>query len=183
MKFDDLEVEKAYKVLAPRPAIIVTTKNSEGAVNAAPFSFTMPVSTKPPMVAFASAPSHHTCKNIEETGEFVVNMPNEAILEKLWITGEKFPYGVNEIEKAGLTQLESLKVAPPRIGECFAHIECKVHSIEQMGDHKLVVGKVVHADVLSEALKDDLLDAENVKPVLHLGGVSFIVGDHLKRVE
>lgn len=183
MKFNDLDVEKAYKVLAPRPAIIVTTKNSEGAVNAAPFSFTMPVSTKPPLIAFASAPSHHTCKNVEETCEFVVNIARESILKELWITGEKFPSGINEIEKAGLTQIKSSKVAPPKIGECIAHIECEVRFLKDMGDHKLIVGEAVHADVSSEALKDDLLDAENVKPILHLGGVSFIVGDHLKNVE
>jgi flavin reductase (DIM6/NTAB) family NADH-FMN oxidoreductase RutF len=183
MDFKSLEVENAYRVLAPRPAIIVTTMNSKGEVNAAPFSFTMPVSTKPPLVAFASVPSHHTYKNVEETGEFVVNIPNEAILEKLWITGEKFPYGVSEIEKADLTQIKSSKVAPPKIGECIAHIECKVHEIIELGDHKLVVGEVVYVDTDSKALKDGLLDVENVKPVLHLGGVNFVVGDHLRKVE
>ena len=123
MEFNDLEIEKAYRVLAPRPTIIVTTANSKGESNAAPFSFTMPVSVKPALVAFASVPSHHTYKNIEETGEFVVNIPNEAILEKLWITGEKFPYGVSEIEESGLTQMESLKVSAPKIAECIAHMK------------------------------------------------------------
>ena len=70
------DVEGAYRLLAPRPTIIVTTKSREGNVNAAPFSFTMPVSVKPPLIAFASVPTHHTFKNIEETGEFVVNIPN-----------------------------------------------------------------------------------------------------------
>lgn len=183
MEFNDLEIEKAYRVLAPRPTIIVTTANSKGESNAAPFSFTMPVSVKPALVAFASVPSHHTYKNIEETGEFVVNIPNEAILEKLWITGEKFPYGVSEIEESGLTQMESLKVSPPKIAECIAHMECKVHWIRDSGDHKLIVGEIIHADAASDALKEGLLDVERMKPVMHLGGVNFVVGDHLRRVE
>ncbi|KAF5073631.1 flavin reductase family protein [Methanobacterium aggregans] len=183
MEFNDLEVEHAYRVLAPRPTIIVTTANSRGEANAAPFSFTMPVSVKPPLVAFASVPSHHTYKNIEETQEFVVNIPNEEILEKLWITGEKFPYGVNEIEESGLSQMESLRVSVPKIAECIAHMECKVHWIKDSGDHKLVVGEVVYADATSDALKEGLLDVEKMKPVLHLGGVNFVVGDHLRKVE
>lgn len=183
MEFTDLEVENAYRLLAPRPTIIVTTVNLKGQVNAAPFSFTMPVSMVPPLIAFASILSHHTYKNIEETQQFVINIPGEDILEKLWITGEKFPPGVNELEKAGLTPLSSDLVKPPSIAECTAHLECEVKWIKKAGDHQIIVGEVlkVHAD--KNALKDGLLNAEQVKPLLHLGGVNFIVGDHLKKVE
>ena len=102
LNFIDTDVGNAYRLLAPRPTIIVTTKNKE-IVNAAPFSFTMPVSIKPPLMAFSSAPTHHTFKNIEETQEFVINIPNETILKQLWLTGEKFPEDVNELEKSDLT--------------------------------------------------------------------------------
>jgi len=182
MDFTEIEVENAYRLLAPRPTIIVTTKSNDGHVNAAPFSFTMPVSIKPPLIAFASVPTHHTFKNIEETKEFVVNIPNEDILGKLWITGEKFPEDINEIEKAGLTQIDSFKVSPPTIDECIAHMECRVQWIKDSGDHKLIVGEVLHADAESNSLKDGFLDVENIKPVLHLGGVKFVVGDHLRQI-
>lgn len=95
MKFIETETVKAYRLIAPRPTIIVTTQN-KGVVNAAPFSFTMPVSVEPPLVAFASAPTHHTFKNIKETREFVINIPNENILKELWITGEKLPEESND---------------------------------------------------------------------------------------
>ena len=183
MVFEEIDKESAYRILAPRPTIIVTTINKEGNVNAAPFSFTMPVSMNPPLIAFASVNTHHTYKNIEETGEFVVNIPNEGILNELWITGEKFPQDVNEIEKAGLTQIPSKKVLPPKIEECIASIECKVQWIKKAGDHEIIVGEVNHVEVQENALKEGLLDVENVKPVLHLGGINFVVGDHLKKVK
>lgn len=183
MVFEEIDNKSAYRVLAPRHTIIVTTVNRKGEVNAAPFSFTMPVSMDPPLIAFASVTSHHTYKNIKETGEFVVNIPNEDILKELWITAEKFPEDVNEIEKAGLTQIPSKKVTPPKIEECIASIECKVKWIKKAGDHDIIVGESVQVEVQENTLKDGLLDVENVKPVLHLGGVNFVVGDHLKRVE
>jgi flavin reductase (DIM6/NTAB) family NADH-FMN oxidoreductase RutF len=182
MEFQKTGPETAYRLIAPRPTIIVTTKSKEGNINAAPFSFVMPVSIKPPLLAFASVPTHHTFKNIEETGEFVVNIPNEDILAKLWITGEKFPEDINEIEKAGLTQTDSSNVSAPKIEECIAHMECKVHWIKDSGDHKLIVGEIINADVAKDVLKDGLLDVEKIKPVLHLGGVNFVVGDHLRQV-
>lgn len=183
MSFNEINIENAYRLLAPRPTIIVTSMNEEGEVNAAPFSFTMPVSMNPPLISFASVQSHHTYRNIKETSEFVINIPGEDILEKLWITGQKFPYGVNEIEKAGLTQIESVEVNPPGIEECLAAIECRVHWIKNAGDHDIIVGKVINVRAKDNALKDDLLDVEKVKPVLHVGGVNFVIGDHLKKVE
>ena len=183
MVFEDLDTKNAYRLLAPRPTIIVTTINLKIDVNAAPFSFAMPVSMNPPLVAFASVPTHDTYKNIIEIEEFVVNIPNEDILEKLWITGKKFPYGVNEIEKADLTQIPSKKVSPPKIEECVAHLECKVLWTREAGDHNLIMGKVVHADIKKNAIKNGLLNVEKIKPVLHLGGVDFVIGDHVRKVK
>lgn len=183
MDFEEIGTENAYRILAPRPTIIVTSINRNGEVNAAPFSFTMPVSMNPPLIAFASVPTHDTYKNIAEIDEFVVNIPNADILKELWITGEKFPYGVNEIEKAGLNQMPSKKVSPPGIEECVACIECKVQWIKNAGDHDIIVGEVLNVSIHENSIKDGFLDVEKLKPVLHLGGVNFVVGDHLKKVE
>jgi flavin reductase (DIM6/NTAB) family NADH-FMN oxidoreductase RutF len=183
MKFTDLDLENFYRVLAPRPTIIVTTISPEGEVNAAPFSFTMPVSMQPPLIAVASVPSHHTYYNIEKTREMVVNIPSEDILQKLWITGEKFPKGVNELEKAGLTQMPSVKVSPPWIKESIAYMECKIDRTLECGDHNLVIGEVLKVGVRENAIKEGLLDVELTKPILHLGGKNFVVGDHHRTVD
>ncbi|MGZ7095643.1 MAG: flavin reductase, partial [Methanobacterium sp.] len=53
MSFEEIDKKNAYKILAPRPTIIVSTVDKKGNVNAAPFSFTMPVSMDPPLIAFA----------------------------------------------------------------------------------------------------------------------------------
>jgi len=178
-----MELSNFYRVLAPRTTIIVTTVNNKGEINAAPFSFTMPVSVNPPLLAVASVPTHHTYHNIRETGEFVVNVPGEEILGQLWITGNSFPEGVNELEEAGLTAKESQTVQAPGIFECIAQLECKLHLDESCGDHQLIIGEVVKVSTRDGSLKDELLDVEKTKPVLHLGGKDFVVGDHRKKAE
>lgn len=183
MIFEDFPPENAHRILAPRPTVIITSINSKGEVNAAPFSFVMPVSMDPPIVAFASAPKHDTSRNILEKGEFVVNLTPSSILEKMWITGEKLPYGENELEKAGLTSIPSKIVSPPRIAESMAHLECEVIRVNETGDHNLITALVVHASVQENCMKDGLLDVKKVKPILHLGGTDFVIADHLKRVE
>lgn len=99
MEFAELDLEYFYRVLAPRPTIIVTTISPDGKVNAAPFSFTMPVSINPPLIAIASVPSHHTFQNIEQTNEMVINIPSADILPELWVTSEKFPTELMRLKK------------------------------------------------------------------------------------
>lgn len=183
MKFIDLDLGSFYRMVAPRPTIIVTTQSEKGDVNAAPFSFIMPVSVDPPLIALASVPSHHTYHNIKETGEMVINIPHKDILKELWVTGEKFPQGVNEIEKAGLTQMPSSKVQPPWIKECIAYMECKVENTLECGDHYLIIGEVLKVGVRDDSLTEGLLDVEKIKPILHLGGKDFVVGDHRINVD
>lgn len=182
MTFKLIDNKNAYRILAPRPTIIVSTVNNKGEVNAAPFSFAMPVSMDPPLIAFACVRTHHTYRNIMETGQFVVNIPGENILNEVWITGKKFPAEVNEIEEAGLTQIPSKRVLPPKIGQCVASIECKVLWIKKAGDHDIIVGESLCLEVQENALKEGLLDVLEVKPILHLGGVNFVIGDHLKKL-
>ena len=79
-----IEVSNWYRVLTPRAVVLISTVNKKGISNAAPFSFVMPVSVEPPMIAFASDPEHDTISNIKETRDFAVNIPNVDMLNQLW---------------------------------------------------------------------------------------------------
>jgi flavin reductase (DIM6/NTAB) family NADH-FMN oxidoreductase RutF len=116
-----IELSNWYKLLAPRAVVLISTVSKEGISNAAPFSFVMPVSVEPPLIAFSSLPEHHTVSNIRETGDFVVNVPGVDMVNQLWTCGEDFPKGVSEIEKAHLTEQKSKKIKSPRVAEAIAH--------------------------------------------------------------
>jgi len=169
----ELNLEKFYRILAPRPVVLVSTHDEKGVSNAAPFSFVMPASTEPPLVAFTSEPSHHTAENILKTGDFVVNIPGYGVLEKLRICSEDFPRGVSEIEKANLSEEKSLKISSPKIKECFAHLECKLENSYTAGDHLLIVGRVVHADIDDRFFGDKGYGIALANPLMHIGGAEF----------
>ncbi len=169
----DLSLDHWYHILAPRPVVLISTVNSNGVSNAAPFSFIMPVSSDPPLIAFASAPQRHTLRNISEVKDFVVNLPGYEVLKELWKCAEDIPYGVSEIKRAGLTEKRADKVRSPKIGECFAHFECKLVSTYPLGDHVLVVGKIIAADI-----RDDLIDRGEYQiiksnPLMHIREKEF----------
>ena len=82
----------AYKLLAglvtPRPIAWVTTADEDGKVNAAPFSFFNVFGSRPNVLAFSPGEKEQripkdTARNIRRTGEFVVNLVDEACAEAM----------------------------------------------------------------------------------------------------
>jgi flavin reductase (DIM6/NTAB) family NADH-FMN oxidoreductase RutF len=169
----ELNLTQWYKILAPRPVVLVSTVNARGSSNAAPFSFVMPCSTDPPLIAFSSDPDHHTVKNILQTKDFVVNIPGRRLLKKLWVCAEDFPYGVSEIKKANLTEEKSIRVKSPKIKECFAHLECKLFKQYRAGDHLLILGKVLRADINNKYFLKGKYSISQANPLMHIGGADF----------
>ena len=176
-----LNLGQWYKVLAPRSVVLISTVNSKGISNAAPFSFVMPASCNPPLIAFASSPDHHTVKNILETGDFVVNIPGCRILKGLWTCADDFPAGVSEIKKSNLTEEKSTKVKSPGIKECIARFECKLFDKYLTGDHQLIIGRVLQAEVKDEYFPGKKYLIAQANPLMHIGGPEFgLLGKVLK---
>jgi flavin reductase (DIM6/NTAB) family NADH-FMN oxidoreductase RutF len=137
-------------LVAPRPIAWVTSMDEEGTLNAAPFSSYNYLCTDPPIVGMGvtnrsgpSAVPKDTAHNIRRTGEYVINVVTEDLLEKMNICATDFPAGVNELEMAGLTTAPSSVVKVPRIAEAHAALECKEFTTMEIGRSRIVLGRVV----------------------------------------
>ncbi|MFQ5867189.1 MAG: flavin reductase family protein [bacterium] len=174
-------LSKWYKVLSPRAVVLISTVSKQGVSNAAPFSFVMPVSVEPPMIAFASDPEHHTISNIRETGNFVVNISSVTTVNQLWTCGKDFPKGVSEIEKARLTEKKSKKIKSPKVAEALAQFECKLEAMYGAGDHIVVVGRIVGVELEKGLLVKGKYDPLKARPLLHVGGNEFTLPEKIIR--
>ena len=162
--FDRLSPENCYKLLVstvvPRPIAWVVTCDLAGRVNAAPFSFFNAVSGDPPIVVIGiggrgPGESKDTSVNIRNTSEFVVNLVSAACAERMNVTAIEFESEVRELEEAGLTQVPSVKVKPPRIAESPVALECVKHVTVELGtDRSVVFGRVLAAHVRDDAVLD-----------------------------
>jgi flavin reductase (DIM6/NTAB) family NADH-FMN oxidoreductase RutF len=138
------------RVFAPSSCLVmITTVDGDGHINAASFGTCVRVCHDPVYIAFTVGATKDTCHNVLATQQFVVNVPpfEREILEKVRIVGLEFPPRVNELEKAGLTAIQSKIVKPPRIAECRSHFECVVEWTKQWVNRLMVVGKVVAVSV------------------------------------
>lgn len=165
MRYDLDQVPEpiAYKLLAatviPRPIAWVVTKGKEG-LNAAPYSFFNVMGSAPPTIALGlmAAPDRgfkDTALNILETGEFVVNLVPERLVQAMNLTAADAPRGVDELQLAGLATLPSDHVAPPRIAESPVAFECRVLSSVVTGPcQTVVIGRVLSVHIEDRYLRD-----------------------------
>lgn len=169
---DASELKKSILLMQPTRPILCTTKNEDGSNHVAPFSWINPVSFDPPRVALAlcSKPKkQQSLQNIERTGEFVVNLPDANVVEKLVETSYSTKCGENKFQRSGFTGMTAQQVEAPVIGECRAHLECRVLQIIDAGDHDLIMADVVGASYDEDAFRNDLaINLKTYQPVIHL---------------
>ena len=133
--------------------ILVTTLNADGTSNIAPKSWVSMMAFDPPLLALGCNVEHWTGRNILERREFVVNVPGADLVEIVWKTHE-LPHP-RPVETTGLTPIPSLKVHPPSVEECHAHLECLLDQYLTYGKELIVLGRIVAVAIDAEALSAD----------------------------
>ena len=170
MDFDPaaLSARDAYKLMIsciiPRPIAFVTTLSRDGITNLAPFSFFNGVSSDPPVVSIAVATKKDgskkdTWRNIEETGEYVINIVVPELMDAVIIGAKELPHNVSELDLAKLSTLPSAKIKPPRLAASPINLECTLLKIVEVEDTGLILGRVVMVHA-----KDEILDGNRVDP-------------------
>ena len=158
-----------YKLLTatvtPRPIALVSSLDSDGVVNAAPFSFFNVFAEEPALLMLgfdkrkSDGGTKHTVDNILTRNDFVVNLVDEAIAEPMARCAAELPRGVSELPFAGLTTAPSIKVETPRIAEAPFSLECRVYQRIRVSEKRdLLLGEIVCL-----VARDGLIDPETLK--------------------
>jgi flavin reductase (DIM6/NTAB) family NADH-FMN oxidoreductase RutF len=182
--------------VVPRPIGWITTIDTAGVVNLAPFSFFNVLSYDPPFVLF-SAGVHESdgdrkdsVANVEATGEFVYNMTTWAQRDQMNETARIVDRAVDEMAAVGLEPLPSRLVRPPRVKGSPVHFECRLHQIIALPGHKpssnhsVVIGRVVAVHIDDAALTaDGRVDVLKLRPIARLGYKDYTTVDSMFQME
>ena len=178
-----LSSEATYKLLVgivvPRPIAWITTRSSEGCVNAAPFSCFTFVSHDPPLVGInigrRAGAMKDTERNIREQREFVVNIADESSIEVLHRTSFDYPPDISETSELKLDLAPSDEIAAPRLSCAPVNMECRLEQLLEFGALKqqFVVGRVVRYHIHDDIYRDGKIDTAKLKPIARLGGPSY----------
>ncbi len=188
----EISVPKMYGYLLsaviPRPIAFASTIDKEGNVNLSPFSFFNCFSANPPILVFSpgrkgrDGTTKHTYENVKEVPEVVIHIVNYSMAEQMSLSSCEYPKGVNEFEKAGLTQILSQMVKPPRVGEAPVAMECKVNQVIELGIGGSA-GNLVICEVLLMHIKEEVLDANGRIDPVKLDAMARMGGDYYLRVQ
>jgi flavin reductase (DIM6/NTAB) family NADH-FMN oxidoreductase RutF len=200
-KYEHRQIYKLMTgIIVPRPIALVSTIDRNGVANLAPFSFFNGVGSNPPTVLFcptvrAASPSvpvgasenwpasrpdlrKDTLRNVEETGEFVVNIVNEAIAAAANATSAEVAPEVDEFVLSGLTPISSEAVRPPRVAESPAQMECKllqvIYTNREPGGGVVVLGEVLRFHLREDLFDDFRVDPAGLDAVGRMAGNSWV---------
>ena len=171
-------------IIMPRPIALVSTMSLEGVANLAPFSFFCGVGSVPPTVLFCpslrpadsadAGKRKDTLRNVEETGEFVINVVSDAISAAANAASAEVPPEVSEFPLSGLTPVPSEAVRPARVAESPAQMECKlvqvIYTGHAPGSGVIVLGEVVRFHVREELVEDFRVDPAGLDAVGRMAG-------------
>jgi flavin reductase (DIM6/NTAB) family NADH-FMN oxidoreductase RutF len=171
-------------LIVPRPVALVSTIDKHGIPNVAPFSFFAGVGSNPPTLLFCPTlrgnstdrpdDRKDTLRNVEDTGEFVVNVVSAAIAEAANHAAADVSPEIDEFQLAGLTPVPSHIVHPPRVAESPAHFECKVLQIVFTGTGAgagvVVLGEILVVHVAAEIEENFRIDANKLDAVGRMAG-------------
>ena len=161
-------------VVVPRPIAWVSTRSADGVDNLAPHSFFTISSVLPPVVQFTSVGAKDSLRNAVATGEFVVSLCPEELVEQVNATATDFPADVSEFDAVGLEREASRVVAPPRVAASPVAIECRLLGVKAFGSgdgggSTVVFGQVVWIAVDERVLRDERPEITLLRPLARLG--------------
>lgn len=171
--------------VVPRPIGWISTVDSQGCSNLAPYSLFNLVRYDPPVVMFSANGSHRdggmkdSVANARATGEFVYNMATWALKDVCNDSSGPFGRGESEVEALDIEMLPSRIVRPQRVKASPVQFECRTSVVMELpragagAPNTIVFGDVVGIHIADWALKDGLIDIPSVRPLARMGYQDF----------
>jgi flavin reductase (DIM6/NTAB) family NADH-FMN oxidoreductase RutF len=160
-------------LLCPTPVVLVSSADPKQPEkpDMVTVAWAGTVNSEPPMVSVSLRKERYSHGLIESSGEFVVNLPDEAMCKAVDFCGVRSGRDTDKSRETGLRYIpaENLSVAPAVDGAPVS-LSCRVKQVIPLGSHDMFLGEVVAVRV-----RKDLVDE---KGSLHLEKAHLIVYSH-----
>lgn len=184
----DLPHNPFNAIVSPRPIGWISTQDSAGIANLAPYSFFNAVAYVPPQVMFASTGAKadqegtkDSVANIRATGVFCVNIVEYAARDAMNLSSGGLAKDVDEFDRSGLNPLPCGTIDCPRIDGVPASLECKLTQIITLAGEAnfAVFGEVTGVHMRNDCLVNGMFDVTTYRPLSRLGYRDYSVVDNV----
>ena len=184
IKIKDIQLKEIYNLMisgiSPRPIAFVSSQDSNGNDNLAPFSYFNAFGSNPPIIGFSPANSGRTGKqkdtllNIKETKEFAVSIVDFSMVEQVSLSSCEYDKSIDEFIKSGFSKKDSSMISPPGVSASPFIMECKLYNILELGGNpgsgNLILGEIICFHIRKDILNNDNeIDPHKLDPIARLG--------------
>ncbi|MCP5075200.1 MAG: flavin reductase family protein [Rhodobacteraceae bacterium] len=164
-------------IVSPRPIGWISTCDSQGRANLAPYSFFNGISDDPPMVMFCTSgkkpgidEEKDSLVNIRETAEFCVSFVPKSLGAAMNVSTRHYPHGEDEFQQAGLEKGAPNQVNVPFVKVSPAAFECRLFkTIDLPGTTTMIIGQVIGIHIDTAHIRDGIFDVTSYQPLARLG--------------
>lgn len=179
LDYENIDDLNRYKIMSgtivPRPIAWIVTED-EGVVNAAPFSYFIPISTNPALVIVAigkkdDGSPKDTLANILKTKRATICFPNKTNYEKVQKSATQLAKNESEIEKYEIETTKILDSYPAMISSTQTALFCEYYDTYKVnGDTTPIILKINQ-----QFIQDDRINERNHTKIDNLGrvGITF----------
>ncbi len=174
---------KPGTMVYPLPAVLVSCGDNEAEYNMLTIAWVGTVCTNPAMCYISVRPERHSYPIIRRTGEFVINLTNEALARATDWCGVKSGKDFNKFAEMNLTPVRGEKVNAPIIAEAPLSIECRVKDIIPLGSHDMFLAEVVNIQADEQYLDPETgtFDLAKARLITYSHGHYYKLGEEIGR--
>ena len=165
--------------LLPVPVVLVSSASSDGKDNIITLAWVGTVNSEPPMLSISVRPSRHSHRLIEETGQFVVNLPGAEIVKEVDLCGMISGRDEDKFSLCGFAREPASRVKVPLLDRCPVNIECAVRNKLSLGSHDMYIGEIVAVHIDEEILEGGKIDLKKMGPLAYAIGEYWSLGEKL----
>ena len=179
---EKVELESSIVHFYSYPFVLVTCADEEGKGNIIAIGSSSPCSFDPPTIGIAVALQRHSHGLIAARGEFGVNLPRAADLEKADLCGCVSGRDGDKFAAAGFTAIPGRAISVPMIAECPVNLECKLVHTAHLGSHDWFIGEIVAARADADVVTGEgHVDRDRIDGVFSTWGQYYAPGRKLER--
>jgi len=172
---------KPGTMIYPLPAALISCGNTPENYNLLTVSWLGTICSNPPMCYISVRPERHSYQLIKESGEFVINLTNEAMAFATDWCGVRSGRDYHKFSKMKLTPVKAEMLDAPMIKEAPLCIECKVKEIIPLGSHDMFIADVVNIQADKQYIdpETDTFDLAKAKLIAYSHGHYYKLGEEI----
>lgn len=171
------ETWKPGNMLYPLPAVLVSTRGTDGRDNLMTAAWTGTVCTNPPMLYISVRKSRYSYAALHETGVFGISLTTESLVRAADYCGVRSGREHDKFTECGLTKEKGEEISVALVGESPVTIECRVAEEKELGSHVLFLADVVSVHADRQYMDENgRFCLERAHPVVYSHGTYFTLG-------